>query len=449
DLLNDSNHITELGKQAIKFGASPRLARLLLAVKASNCPELKLLGCDIAALLSERDVLQNSFEVGADLSLRVLVLQQYRQNRNTAKLQNSIFIPAMEQVIQNSRNWQRQLGVKVEECKVNQALNNLGELVAWAFPDRIALKRKGTQPRYLMANGKGALLKEDDPLITESCLVIANIDGQAKEGRVFLAAPYSLQQLEVQFSEHIDESSAYKFDESRSEVIGLKQVHYEALTLSESRLQALDEPALHACLIEALKAKKLSLLPWNETNQAWLNRARWLAQQPNALEKGLVELSESYLIDNLDNWLLPYLAGVDSIKALKRLDLMMILQAQLSYELQAEINQQAPDYYQTPSGKKVKIRYAVGQNPTVSVQLQELFGELASPKLAWNTVPLTFELLSPARRPIQVTADLANFWQSSYFEIAKEMRGRYPKHRWPEQPLKEKAGRSIKSKKVI
>jgi len=447
ELLNDKNQITELGKQAIRLGASPRLARLLLAVKASNSAELKVLGCDVAALLSERDVLQNSFDVGADLSQRVLALQLYRQNRNAAKQAYSIAVPAMEQALQNSRNWQRQLGLKSGVNASGELLSKLGELVAWAFPDRVALKRKGSQPRYLMANGKGALLKDSDPLITEPCLAIANIDGQVKEGQVYLAAPYSLSQLQTQFAEHMDESAVYQFDEQRNEVFGTEQVRYEALILSESRLQAVNESALHACLIVALKSKKLSLLPWNDSNQAWLNRARWLAQQAPAIEKGLVDLSPNYLMENLDSWLMPYLAGVDSVKALKKLDLLMILKAQLSYELQVEIDNQAPEFYLTPSGKKVKIRYAVGQNPTVSVQLQELFGELTSPKLAWNSVPLTFELLSPARRPIQVTADLANFWQSSYFEIAKEMRGRYPKHRWPEEPLKEKAGRSIKLKK--
>ncbi|MBN2865427.1 MAG: ATP-dependent helicase HrpB [Thiotrichales bacterium] len=455
DLLTDKGHISELGKHAIQLGATPRLARLLLSVKSSNNPQLMRLACDVAALLSERDVLQNGYEVGADLAIRVLAIQAYRANRKTAQTHYSIFIPAMEQALQNSSNWQKQLGVRGESTNGSDtSLDDLGKLVAWAFPDRLAIKRSANQSRYLMANGKSALLHENDALNTEPCLVIANIDGQVKEGRVFLATAYSEQTLQTQFKSHIQNHAVYQFDEHRQEVVGSQQVKYEALILSEKRLEKPDESALHDCMLKTLKSKRLSLLPWNETNLAWLERVRWLKFQSQAQTQtqaqiqeksaGLPDLTEAALIEHLSDWLAPYLSGVQTIKALKNLDLLMILQAQVPYELQAEISQQAPEFYLTPSGKKVKIRYAVGQNPTVSVQLQELFGELASPKLAWNSVPLTFELLSPARRPIQITADLANFWQTSYFEIAKEMRGRYPRHRWPEEPLKEKAGRSIK-----
>ena len=464
DFLNQHGQMTTLGKQAIQFGASSRLARLLLSVKDANSPDLQFLACDVAALLSERDVLQNGFEVGADLAIRVLAMQAYRAHRSSAKTHYSIFVPAMEQALQNSQNWQRQLGINpqtrhLQDESSNQSssappnlalhpsLNHLGSLVAWAFPDRIALKHSANQSHYLMANGKRALLRDDDPLITQPCLAIANIDGHATEGRIFLAVAYSESELRTQFASHIQSRAIYQFDETRQEVTGTQQVNYEAVTLEEKRLQKTDEAALHHCLLSALKTKKLSLLPWNETNQAWLNRVRWLATQPVAAAKDLPDLSEGYLIEHVSKWLTPYLAGVLSVKALKKIDLLMILQAQLPYELQSELKQQAPEFYQAPTGKQVKIRYALGQNPTVSLPLQELFGELASPMLAWNSVPLTFELLSPARRPIQVTADLANFWQTSYFDIAKEMRGRYPKHRWPEEPLKEQAGRSIKPKK--
>ena len=451
DLLTDKGHISELGKQAIQLGATPRLARLLLSVKSSNQSsnqsELICLACDVAALLSERDVLQNGFEFGADLAIRVLAMQAYRADRSHAKAQYAIVIPAMEQALQNSTSWKKQLGVsKAQSTSSTASLNELGALVAWAFPDRVALKRNANSASYLMANGKGALLQTQDALSTQTCLAIAQIDGQVKEGRVFLAAAYSESELKTQFESHIQNRAVYQFDEARQEVFGIQQQVYEGLRLSEKRLANPNEAALHDCILHTLKNKRLSLLPWNESNLAWLERVRWLNAQASAKQAGLPDLSEGYLMEHLTDWLRPYLAGVHSIKALKKLDLLPILQAQVPYELQSEVGQQAPEFYQTPSGKKVKIRYAVGQNPTVSVQLQALFGELASPKLAWNSVPLTFELLSPARRPIQITADLANFWQSSYFEIAKEMRGRYPKHRWPEAPLNEKAGRSIKSR---
>lgn len=464
--LNGKQHITELGRQAVQLGASPRLAKLLLAAKTSQSTggsgrsdgsassALLYLACDVAALLFERDVLQNGFEVGADLTIRVMAMHAYRTDRTRAKNQYTIFIPAMEQALQNSLNWQNKLRVQApSNSLLNESatpLSQLGQLVAWAFPDRIALKRADNQARYLMANGKGALLQEQDALSVERCLAVANIDGQVSEGRIYLAAPYSEAELDRQFSKQIVEQAVYRFDEARQEVAGTMQKQYQALLLSEKHLQNPEEEALHACMLQTIKNKRLSLLPWSDKTVDWLNRVRWLKSQESA---GLPELaglkrfpdlSEGYLIEHLSSWLQPYLAGVQSIKDLKKLDLLMILKAQIPYALQTELEQQAPEFYQAPSGVRVRVRYAVGQNPTVSVQLQELFGEVASPTLAWGCVPLTFELLSPARRPIQITADLANFWVTSYLDVAKEMRGRYPKHRWPEEPLKERAGRSFK-----
>ena len=158
-------------------------------------------------------------------------------------------------------------------------------------------------------------------------------------------------------------------------------------------------------------------------------------------------VSKSILQANLDEWLLPYLAGVNSIAALKKVNVFELLQQSLSWQDQQTLNSQAPIEYKAPSNKTVAIVYDEQQGPTVSVQLQEMFGEVNSPKIGGGKVPIRFELLSPARRPIQTTSDLANFWQTSYFAVAKDMRGRYPRHRWPDEPLLEKAGKSIKSKK--
>ncbi|WP_304438908.1 ATP-dependent helicase C-terminal domain-containing protein, partial [Oleiphilus sp. HI0086] len=157
-------------------------------------------------------------------------------------------------------------------------------------------------------------------------------------------------------------------------------------------------------------------------------------------------LSKQSLIDDIETWLLPYLSSVSSMNALKKVNILELVKSCLDWNDQQRIESEAPTHYQTPSQKRVPIRYDSDQGPTVSVVLQEVFGELSSPTLAEGRVPLRFELLSPARRPIQTTSDLANFWNSSYFEVAKDMKGRYPKHRWPDKPLEEKAGRSIKRK---
>jgi len=186
----------------------------------------------------------------------------------------------------------------------------------------------------------------------------------------------------------------------------------------------------------------LDLLPWTEKAESWLCRLRWLA----GFNADWPSYNQAWLSANIEVWLAPYLSGINSIKGLQKLDMLAIVQQLLDYDLQQVLAQQAPAFYTAPSGKMLAIDYSQPQSVKVSVQLQEVFGELSSPLLAWGKVALTFELLSPARRPIQTTADLAYFWRNSYFDVIKDMKGRYPRHRWPDKPLEEKAGRSIKPK---
>ncbi|MBD3755712.1 MAG: ATP-dependent helicase HrpB [Gammaproteobacteria bacterium] len=450
-LLDEKGRLTPLGQKAVAFGSEPRLARLLLAAEGAD-EALKAMACDVAAVLSERELLRQERvqEVGADLIARLLALQTFRQNRKQGQ-QQGVIPSVAEQVLINSRNWQQRLHkgktTRPVEFSLDFLQQQVGPLLAQAFPDRIALRRVHSQAgeRYLLSNGRGALLKEGEVLGREACLVVANIDGQAREGRIFLAAPLQKAQLETLFAERIRSSAHYRFDEKRGEIVGTEQRRLMALVLDEKPLQKPDMAALQACLLDYVKAKKGAVLPWTETQQAGLQRMRWLADYAEA-EENWPELSETWLYENLESWLAPFMAGIVSVKALKNIDLQAAFNHLFSYEQLQAVEQEAPEFYVAPSGKRVKIRYVVGQNPTVSVPLQELFGELTSPCLAWGKVPLTFELLSPAQRPIQVTADLANFWRTSYFEVAKEMRGRYPKHRWPDKPLEEKAGRSLKTR---
>ena len=191
-----------------------------------------------------------------------------------------------------------------------------------------------------------------------------------------------------------------------------------------------------------IKEQGFDLLNWNDKCQNWLARAEWLADQLGSFPK----LSKKILIERIDNWLLPYIADVTTMAQLRKVTIFELLKSTLSWQDQQLLEQQAPTEYTTPSNKTVAIFYDQQQGPTVSVILQELFGVTESPTLAQGRVALRFELLSPARRPIQTTSDLGNFWKSSYFEVAKEMRGQYPKHRWPEKPLLEKPGKSFKNR---
>ncbi|WP_201778220.1 ATP-dependent helicase HrpB [Thalassomonas viridans] len=443
-LLDDDGAITGLGQQGISLGIEPRFAKML--VQGKKWQQLTL-ACDLAALLSERDIFTGG--QGSDLNARLIALQDYRRQRGKARGQYPLAVFAAEQALQNSRNWQRKLGAGKGGDKQPQAYSLAdiheysGQLLALAYPDRIGKRRPGHAANFQLSNGKGAMLFDDDPLAEEAYLVAPQIDGQKTQGRIYLAAPVSLEAVKSLFGEQLTQESRYSFDKEKNKISGTVEHKLGALVLSRQIITKPDKAALEACLLAAVKETKLALLPWDKASLSWLDRARWLALYDSSFEA----FTEQNLLEQLSHWLQPYLSGITSVAELKKLNLLSVLKQILDWDKQAELEQQAPEYYLTPSDKKVMITYSQQHNPKVSVVLQEVFGELASPLLAWGKAPLCFELLSPAKRPIQVTSDLNHFWQNSYFEVAKDMRGRYPKHRWPEQPLLEKAGRSIKARK--
>lgn len=439
DLLTPNGNLTEMGRAAQGLGLNPRLAKMLLAVQNQSAA-IQTLALDIAALLAEGDILRN--EPSADLMKRLLVLQAYRQDRKQAKQDYTIQTGAAEQALKNADNWRKQLSFSMPMAlSLAQLQSFSGGLVALAFPDRIAQRRKGDEPRYVMSNGKGALLKEDDPLRHQAWLAVANLDGQRQEGRVYLAAPLDLATIEQTFAAHIETHIGLRFDHKKQELIASEKRCLGKLVLSEKPADSIKPSEFQAALLDVLSSR-LDLLPWTEKAESWLNRLRWLA----GFNTDWPSYNQAWLSANIETWLAPYLSGINSIKGLQKLDMLAIVQQLLDYDQQQVLAQQAPAFYTTPSGKMVAIDYSQPQNAKVSVQLQEVFGELSSPLLAWGKVALTFELLSPARRPIQTTADLAYFWRNSYFDVIKDMKGRYPRHRWPDKPLEEKAGRSIKPK---
>ena len=437
ELLNPTSGLTELGKAAQGLGLNARLARMLLSVQNQSDAQQSL-ALDIAALLAEADILPSAQD--ADLVKRLMVLQAYRQDRQQAKREYRIHIPAIEQALNNADNWRRQLSFsKPITLSLAQMQTDSGALVALAFPDRIGKRRQGDEPRYLLSNGKGALLKPDDPLRHQAWLSIANLDGQRQEGRIYLAAPLDLASLEQAFGAQIKTQVGLRFDAKKRELVASEQRVFGKLVLSEKSTDAITPAQFQGALLEVL-AENLDLLPWTDKAQHWLSRLRWLA----SFNSDWPSYDQAWLSANIEQWLAPYLSGIQSIKALQKLNMLAVLQSLLDYEQQQVLEREAPAFYHAPSQKQVPIIYSASHDPKVSIQLQEVFGELSSPLLAWGQKPLTFELLSPARRPIQTTADLAHFWRNSYFEVIKDMKGRYPKHRWPDKPLEETPGRSIK-----
>lgn len=429
--------ITPRGTQASKLGLHPRLASMLLQADSSLG---KSMACELAALLSENDIFYSRNSV--DIVERMMALQEYKVHKKSALQSWPLKASIAEQVLSTARSLKSSLNIPVSSASysLTELQHNLGKLLLHAYPDRLAKKRAENSGRYLLANGRGAQLYEDDPIFDSDWLVISECNAHKKEGHIFSAAAISLEEVHRYLGHLITQKDEYRLDEKKQNIIGRRVSAYRSITLNSQTLTAIPKGAFQTCLESLIQTEGLNLLNWTDTCEDWLARASWLSEVNDVFPK----LSRSSLTQNVDEWLLPYIADINSLAQLKQINVLELMQGILSWDDQQTLEREAPVFYITPSEKKVPITYDKSQGPTVSVRLQEMFGEIASPKIGGNKIPLRFELLSPAQRPIQTTSDLANFWKTSYFDVAKDMRGKYPKHRWPEQPLLEKPGHSIK-----
>jgi ATP-dependent helicase HrpB len=442
-LMDQKGNATALGEQAIGFGLPIRLATLLLNAKqGEHCA----MACELASLLADRDIfnsVKGQSNFGVDIIYRLLALQDYKRDRTQAMHSYPIKRAAIEQLLSTAKRLKKQLKVTEQApYTLNRLQTHCASLLLFCYPERLAKRRDNQTGRYQMANGKGVFLYPDDPLFNEQWLVVADCDAQSKEGRIFNAAAISYAQFEPLLETDFQTQEHFKYDAKKQQISATQSIKYRALTLKSQPLTNISKEIFEQCLKDILAQTKLDILHWSDRCQHWLARAQWLGSKL----ADFPDLSKAALCQNIDQWLMPYLIQVTSIKALKKINLLEILQQCLSWEQQQLLEREAPTHYKTPSNKSIPISYDTHRDPFVSVVLQEMFGELSSPRIGSGTTAITFELLSPAKRPIQTTSDLANFWQSSYFEVAKDMRGKYPKHRWPDQPLLEKAGRSIKPK---
>ena len=440
DILDNSSKVTPLGQSCAGLGVSPRLAAMLL--KASGDTE-QAIACDLAALLSDRDIFHN--HRSTDIIERLLAVQDYRADKKAALKRYPLKRAAVEQLMSSANSYRARLKLNKQAAAPNLAdlQEFTGTLLLYAFPDRLAKCRGKNNGRYQLANGRGVSIFEDDPLFGNEWLVVADCDAQKKEGRVYSAAPINEAQVLDCLADHIEENTRFNFDSNKQKLSGEQITQYAAITLSAKPITVIPADVFQQHLPSIFKATGLSVLNWSAKCEDWLARAKWLGEQLDNFPK----LSQQTLLDSVDEWLLPYLPNVNSIAALKKANVFELLQQTLSWDEQQLLAKEAPVEYTTPSGKTVAVIYDPNQGPTISIQLQEMFGQIESPTIAMGRVALRFELLSPARRPIQTTSDLGNFWKTSYFDVAKDMKGRYPKHRWPDEPLLEKPGRSIKARK--
>lgn len=421
--LDDGGAITAHGRAMTTLGQHPRLAHMLLRGQEDG---LGALACQVAALISERDLLR--FPPGQrDPDLRHRVDVSFNEARPAVGA--TVDRGTLAAVRQSARDLRRRLGVRENGGPDSRGT---GRLVAMAYPDRIARRRAGGGARYVLSGGRGATLPEGDPLAAEAWLAVADLDGGAQDARIFLAAPLAFADIEDLFAHRLAARDVLRWDGREQAVVARRERRLGALVLQDQALPDPDPDAVRNAMLEGVRAMGLDSLPWSDGLRAWRQRVLFARRHRG---ETWPDVSEAALLASLPAWLGPYLDGISRRAHLDRVDLSAALHGLLDWPQRQQLDELAPTHIAVPSGSRVAIDYANPDEPVLAVRLQEMFGLAATPRIAGGKVPLLIHLLSPARRPVQVTRDLASFWASGYRAVKAELKGRYPRHYWPDDPL--------------
>ncbi len=430
--LDASGRITAHGREMAELGMHPRLAHMVLTARRVG---LGGLACELAALLGERDLLRGaSGPPDPDLRLRVELLRaRAMPDAGALGPGHQVDREMRRRVRAQAERWKRVLGLGGGE----EPIDSCGLVLAFAYPDRIAQRRSeatgGPEPRgrYLLRNGTGAVLVGAPALGDAPYLAVAELDGRRPERRIALAAPITASELEAHFAGEITREEVVEWEGALEAVVARRRDRLGALVLREAPLPRPDAERVAAVLLDRIARAGLEVLPWSEAAKQLRQRVAFLRR----LDPAWPDLSDEALVVSLPQWLGPHVRGVRRLEELAALDLAEILRERLGARERQLLETLAPTHLVVPSGSRIRIDYSDPDAPVLAVRLQEMFGLAETPRIAGGRVPLTLHLLSPAGRPVQVTRDLARFWRAGYFEVRRELRGRYPKHAWPEDPL--------------
>jgi ATP-dependent helicase HrpB len=299
-----------------------------------------------------------------------------------------------------------------------------------AYPDRVAQRRQGTSGRFLLRNGLGAFL-DPQGLSAEDYLVVCDLDGRAPESRILLAAPIAVEEIRDLFRDDIDTQETVEWDSGTRSVLARRRERLGAITLRDARISRPAPERVAEVLLHGVRSEGLAVVPWGDRAQRTRERVSFV----RTLHPEWPDVSDAGLIASLEQWLGPRIRGLSRLSDLERVDLSAALLDLLSWEQRAALERLAPTRVALPSGSHLPVDYRDPTQPVLAVRLQELFGQTETPLVGGGKVPVTLHLLSPAGRPVQVTRDLAGFWRTTYFDVRKDLRGRYPKHPWPDDPL--------------
>jgi ATP-dependent helicase HrpB len=427
--LDSGGSITALGRLMAALPMHPRLAALLLAGESLGAGPL---ACTLAALLSERDLLPRG--VGS--------LSESDLLDRVDALQSRVDVQACRSIERVASYFRRALRVPEATLRADAPL--VGELLMRAYPDRVARERIAASGRYLMANGSGARLSTRSHLRAQPFIIAVEVEGGGVEGEIHLASAVTLEAVRAACAPAITHAKKVFWDDRQGRVVARDEERLGAILLFERPAQPSVEETSAALVQGILSGPGIDGLNWSPEALEYRNRVSFLSHV--LPEEGLPDLTDAYLAAEIGRWLVPYLSGVRTLAALSRVDLLAPLKGMLSWREQKLVDDAAPTHLAVPSGSRVRLSYPDDGVPFLAVKLQEMFGLAETPRVAFGRVPVLIHLLSPARRPIQVTSDLRSFWNGTYREVCKELRGRYPRHPWPDDPWEAQATRQLKKK---
>jgi len=430
--VEEDGTITDHGREMAQLGIHPRLAHMLINGQALGWGGL---ACDVAALLSERDIFKGQGEApDVDLRLRLEALRRLRRgDRPTPDHARNYVVPygAVRHVRKVADHWRSKIG---ESQGADWDIEACGLLTAFAYPDRIAQRLEGqdrTDSSFRLRNGQVAELPNPQLLSDADFLVAAHVDGRRQTNRVFLAAPITEEEIVEYFGDRVEPREEVFWEKDANRVRARRRKELGAIVLKDGPIESPDPNVVARALLDGIREEGLDVLPWTDHARQLRNRIQFLHHHLDDWP----DVRDDELLETLENWLLPHVYGMKRVDDLRQLNVPEILQDRLTWDQRDRLEAWAPTHVNVPSGFDRPIDYSDPEAPVLAVRLQELFGLTETPCIANGRVALTLHLLSPAQRPVQITQDLAGFWRATYHEVRKEMRGRYPKHYWPEDPV--------------
>jgi ATP-dependent helicase HrpB len=437
--LDPDGRITAHGREMASIGVHPRFAHMLLRARAMGRLPL---AADLAALLSERDLLRGAGGArDADIRTRIEIM---RGEGSPAGIDRF----GLQRARRAARDLVRQL--EGPSRASTYGAEDVGVVLAFAYPDRIGRRRPGAEGRFTLANGRGAYFAEPQGLAKQDLIVAVDLDDRERDARILLAAPLTRSEIEEHLSERLRRAESVEWSSREQAVVARCTLQLDSVVLEEKPLPEIPVEAARAAMLVGIRELGIEALAWTREARDLQARIEFVRKLRGSDGSGgqaansWPAVSDADLAASVETWLAPWLDNVTRKEHIARIPLIDVLRSLLTWDQQRELDAIAPTHLQVPTGSQIRIDYLDQSAPAVSVRLQEVFGLDATPQIGNGRIPVTFKLLSPAQRPVQVTRDLASFWRGSYADVRKDMRGRYPKHYWPENPLEAQPTRGVR-----